>query len=104
MQLKITNNGKQNYSKICLEKSVHYMIRLQEQSLVILINSSIGPKIIRGINIIAPTINTVINKKKLSSRLDWFGFSLSYIYRVTPKVLRKIQPLLHVINDMNLKK
>lgn len=24
MQLKITNNGKQNYSKICLEKSVHY--------------------------------------------------------------------------------
>ena len=30
-----------------------------------LINSSIGPKIIRGINIIAPTINTVINKKKL---------------------------------------
>ena len=25
MQLKITNNGKQNYSKICLEKSVHYI-------------------------------------------------------------------------------
>ena len=24
MQLKITNNGKQHYSKICLEKSVHY--------------------------------------------------------------------------------
>jgi hypothetical protein len=27
MQLKITNNGKQNYSKICLEKSVHYTRR-----------------------------------------------------------------------------
>lgn len=32
MQLKITNNGKQNYSKICLEKSVHYITTLFKAS------------------------------------------------------------------------
>ena len=31
MQLKITKNGKQNYSKICLEKSVHYIAQYIEK-------------------------------------------------------------------------